>query len=116
MRPRKKTKQSKIMASGRVSHPKGAKTVLCRLKRLYGAPGKQPADVEPIEQLVLAILADNESPGKAQSVLQRLKGYYVDFNELRVARPSELAGHMGSTFAQASSKATPETSFREKTS
>ena len=93
------------MASGRVSHPKGAKTVLGRLKRSYGAPAKQPAEVEPIEQIVLAILADNESPNKAQSVLQRLKGYYVDFNELRVARPGELAGQMGSTFAQASSKA-----------
>ena len=93
------------MASGRVSHPKGAKTVLGRLKRLYGAPAKQPADVELIEQIVLAILADNESPNKAQSVLQRLKGYYVDFNELRVARPSELAAHMGATFTQASSKA-----------
>ncbi len=93
------------MASRRVSHPKGAKTVLGRLKRWYGAPAKQPAEVEPIEQIVLAILADNESPNKAQSVLQRLKGYYVDFNELRVARPGELAGQMGSTFAQASSKA-----------
>jgi len=93
------------MASGRVSHPKGAKTVLGRLKRLYGAPAKQPAEVEAVEQIVLAILADNESPSKAQSVLQRLKGYYVDFNELRVARSGELAGHMGSTFAQASAKA-----------
>ena len=93
------------MANGRVSHPKGAKTVLGRLKRSYGAPAKQPAEVEVVEQIVLAILADNESPSKAQSILQRLKGYYVDFNELRVARPGELAGQMGSTFAQASSKA-----------
>ena len=93
------------MASGRVSHPKGAKTVLGRLKRSYGAPAKQPAEVEPIEQIVLAVLADNESLNKAQSVLQKLKSYYVDFNELRVARPSELAGQMGATFTQPLSKA-----------
>ena len=99
-----KTKQNKNMASARVSHPKGARTILARLKRMYGAPAKQPTEVEAVEQIVLAILAHNESPSKAQSVLQRLKGYYVDFNELRVARPGELAAHMGSTFTQASAK------------
>jgi len=93
------------MASGRVSHPKGAKAVLSRLKRLYGAPAKQSAEVEPVERIVLAILADNESSSKAQTVLRKLKGYYVDFNELRVSRPNELAGHMGSTFAQPLPKA-----------
>jgi len=93
------------MVSVRVSHPKGAKTVLGRLKRLYGAPAKQPAEVEPIEQIVLAVLADNESASKAQSVLQRFKSYYVDFNELRVTRPGELAALMGSTLAQSSAKA-----------
>ena len=93
------------MASGRVSHPKGAKTVLSRLKRMYGAPKKQPAEVEPIEQIVLAILTENELPSKAQAVLQKLKSCYVDFNELRVTRPGELAGEMGATFAQALPKA-----------
>ena len=93
------------MASARVSHPKGAKTVLARLKRLYGAPTKQPEEVEVVEQIVLAILAYNESLSKARSVLQRLKGYYVDFNELRVARPGDPAEHMGATFAEASDKA-----------
>ncbi|MCK4851380.1 MAG: hypothetical protein KAT11_08515, partial [Phycisphaerae bacterium] len=93
------------MASGRVSHPKGAKVVLSRLKRLYGAPAKQSAEVEPVERIVLAILADNEPSSKAQTVLRKLKGYYVDFNELRVSRPNELAAHMGSTFAQPLPKA-----------
>lgn len=93
------------MASTRVTHPKGAKTVLARLKRMYGAAAKQPTDAEAIEQIVLAILARNESWDKARSVLQRLKGYYVDFNELRVAGSGELVGHMGSTFAESSGKA-----------
>ena len=93
------------MASTRVTHPKGAKTVLARLKRMYGAAAKQPTDAEAIEQIVLAILARNESWDKARSVLQRLKGYYVDFNELRVARSGDLVVHMGSTFAESSGKA-----------
>jgi endonuclease III len=93
------------MATGRVSHPKGAKTVLGRLKRLYGTPAKQSSEVEPVEQIVLAILSDSESLRKAQSVLRKLKSYYVDFNEMRVAQPSELAREIGSTFVHASTKA-----------
>ncbi len=93
------------MSSGRVSHPKGAKTVLGRLKRLYGSTSKQPGEVEVVEQIILAILSDNESLSKAQSVLQKLKSFYVDFNELRVARPMELAAEMGTSLAGASAKA-----------
>ena len=97
-------KQSKDMPSPRVSHPKGAKTVFSRLKRTYGAPPKQPVEVDSIEQIVLAILAYNEPLSKAQGVLRKLKGYYVDFNELRVARPAELLAQMGSSLAKSSSK------------
>ena len=93
------------MVSARVTHPKGAKTVLARLKRMYGAPAKQPVEGEAIEQIVLAILAYNETTEKARIVLQKLKGYYVDFNELRVARSVELVRHMGPTFTQNLAKA-----------
>ncbi len=93
------------MASTRVSHPKAPKTVLARLKRTYGSPAKQRVDVEIIEQIVLAILARNESVSKAESTLERLKGYYVDFNELRVARAGELAGQLGTIFDEALAKA-----------
>ena len=92
------------MASGRVSHPKGAKTVLGRLKRLYKATAKQPEEVEVVEQIILAILSDNESLSKAQGVVQKLKSFYVDFNELRVARPMELAAEMGTSLSGASAK------------
>lgn len=82
------------MTTARVSHPKGAKSVLSKLKRMYGAP-KPPADTNTVEQIVLAILAYNQSPDTAQSVLEKFKSYYVDFNEMRVTQPGELAGHMG---------------------
>ena len=82
------------MTTARVSHPKGAKAVLSRLKRTYGVP-KPPAENNPVEQIVLAILAQNVSPSTALSILEKFKGYYVDFNELRVTQSGELASHMG---------------------
>ncbi len=97
-------KQSKTMASGRVSHPKGAKTVLGRLKRLYKATAKQPGEVEVVEQIILAILRDNESLSKAHGVVKNLKSSYVVFNELRVARPMELSAEMWSSLAGTSAK------------
>ena len=93
------------MTSTRLSHPKGAKTVLNQLKRTYGAVPKPSSDVEPIEQMILAILAYDEPFSKARSILQKLKGHYVDFNELRVTRAFELAASMGSGFANATAKA-----------
>ncbi len=93
------------MTSTRVSHPKGANTVFSRLKRTYGAPGRQPAEADPIEQIVLAILVYNEPLSKAQSVLRKLKGHYVDFNEFRVARSNKLLAQMGSSLSESSSKA-----------
>jgi hypothetical protein len=92
------------MTTARVSHPKGAKTVLSKLKRMYGAP-KPPADANPVEQIVLEILAHNEPLSTAQSVLDKLKNYYVDFNEMRVTQPGELAGHMGAISNQTLPKA-----------
>ena len=92
------------MSTARVYHPKGAKTVLSRLKRIYGAP-KRPAETDPIEQIVLAILARNEPLSKAQAILQRFRSYYVDFNELRVTQPGELVGYMGPNLPQALAKA-----------
>ena len=92
------------MTTARVSHPKGAGVVLSRLKRIYGAP-KPLAETDPVEQIVLAILACNESLSKAQGILQKFKSYYVDFNELRVTQPGELAGHMGSISSRTLPKA-----------
>ena len=63
------------MITARVSHPKSARTVLARLKRMYGSP-KKPIQADPVAQIVLAILAYNKPLDKAQSILQRFKGYY----------------------------------------
>ena len=41
------------------------------------------------------MLAHNQPTGTASSILEKFKSYYVDFNELRVTQPGELATHMG---------------------
>jgi len=92
------------MITARMYHPTSARTVLSKLKRMYGAP-ERPAQTDPVEQIVLAILAYNEPLDKAQAILHKFKSYYVDFNELRVAQPGELAGHMGPSSVQTMAKA-----------
>ena len=92
------------MITARMYHPTSARTVLAKLKRMYGAPEK-PVQTDPVEQIVLAILTYNEPLEKAQAILQKFKSHYVDFNELRVAPPGELAGHMGPSSAQTMAKA-----------
>ena len=92
------------MTTARIHHPKSARSVMTKLAQMYGTP-EPSAQTEPIEQLVLAILARNDSPSKAQAVLQRIKNYYVDFNELRVSSRSELVKQFGTDIDQASAKA-----------
>ena len=68
-----------------------------RIKRLYhellkkhGKPA--PLDpVEPIEQMIIGILALDSSIAKAQAVYKKLRQQTVDLNELRVTPAIELA-------------------------
>ena len=92
------------MSTARTHHPKSARTVLSRLKRMYGTP-KRPTEGDIVEQIVLAILARNRPLDQAKATLQKFKSYYVDFNELRVTQPGELATHMGPSSSQALAKA-----------
>ena len=92
------------MSTARTHHPKSARTVLSRLKRMYGAP-KKPTEGDIVEQIVLAILARNKPLDQAEATLQKFKSYYVDFNELRVTQPGELATHMGPSSSQTMAQA-----------
>ena len=85
-------------------HPRTATTVLNQLKRMYHTP-VQPPQGEPVEQIVLAILEYNEPTSLAEQTLQKLKGEYVDFNELRVSRVSELTEFLGTEFSHPRRKA-----------
>ena len=92
------------MSTSRVHHPRGASTVLSQLKRMYGVPAPAP-ERDPVEQIILAILEYNESDSLAANSLAKLKSEYVDFNELRVSRTSELTEVLGTEFSKPRAKA-----------
>ena len=72
-----------------------------RINRLFNTLRRQhgkvepPTELNPIEQLILAILARNTSDAKAQLAYHRLRENMVDNNELRVTPPGELAEVLG---------------------
>jgi hypothetical protein len=68
---------------------------LCsRLPRELGVV-KEPEKTDPLTELVLACLAAPGSETRARAALNRLRGQFVDFNELRVARVDEVADVLG---------------------
>lgn len=82
-----------------------------RIKRLYhdllkkhGKPA--PIDeVEPIDQMIIGILALDSSISKAQAVYKKLRQQTVDLNELRVTPAVELSHMIGDGVPLAGSKA-----------
>ena len=66
------------------------RAVLRRLEKQYGRP-EQATDRTPLEQLILGLLSDQTSERKAAQALRRLHTDFVDFNEVRVTRPRDLA-------------------------
>lgn len=74
------------------------------LVRKYGRPGpREPSD--PIDQMIIGILALNSSLSKAQTVYKKLRQYTVDLNELRVTPAIELGQMIGDAVPQAAVKA-----------
>ena len=79
---------------------------LCgRLKRSGGKTNESSVN-EPVTELVLAALSVATTESRARSALGRLRGSFVDFNELRVARVEEITDVLGKSFPQAKEAAT----------
>lgn len=82
-----------------------------RIKRLYhdlvSKHGKPAAvePVDPLEQLVIGILAIDSTEAKAQAVYRRITQQMVDLNELRVTPALELAAMIGDSVPHAADKA-----------
>ena len=80
---------------------RGATECAKRLKLLFSSLrsklGKvgHPSVGDPITQLILGVLSRNTPEAKASEELDRLRGVVVDFNELRVIPPIELAETLG---------------------
>ena len=74
-----------------------------RLKRLFTALrsklGKvhHPPIGDPITQLVLGVFSRDAPEAKAREALQKLRAMVVDYNELRVVAPIELADALGAS-------------------
>lgn len=80
---------------------RGATECARRLKLLWSSLraklGKvsPPAITDPITQLILGVLSRDTPETKASEGLERLRGMVVDYNELRVIPPIELAAILG---------------------
>jgi endonuclease III len=75
-------------------YAKRVKRLLGQLTRKFGKPeASEPLD--PIEQLIIGILAGCTTLNKAHAVYRRLRQHVVDLNELRVTPASELAEQIG---------------------
>ena len=80
---------------------RGATECAKRLKPFFSSlrskVGKvsQPAASDPITQLILGILSRDTPEARASEGLERLRSVVVDYNELRVIPPIELADVLG---------------------
>ena len=72
------------------TYAKELKRFFNRLKRSGPKPTTYESD-EPLNHLLFAILSENNSPAKARQALTRLLASVIDYNDLRVSTPSELA-------------------------
>ena len=60
-----------------------------RLKRASGKP-QPPPPTDPTDEMMLALLVDQTTERRAETSLRRLKRAFVDYNEIRVTRLSEI--------------------------
>ncbi|MFH1370414.1 MAG: hypothetical protein ABII09_03905 [Planctomycetota bacterium] len=68
------------------------------LKRNLAKQARAQYD-EPVEALVYAVVSENMTESQAQAAIKKLKDYFVDFNDLRVASIDEIAEVIGSDVA-----------------
>jgi endonuclease III len=72
-----------------------------KLKKLFGIlkkPAekiKKPVYHNPVEALIFAVLCENSTESAAKAALKKIQSHFVDFNDLRVARPEEAAEVIG---------------------
>jgi endonuclease III len=88
---------------------KNAKVYAQKIRKLLkGMPktATRPADGEdPVRALVVSVLEANGAAREARKALAALEEEFVDFNELRVAQPKELAERMGKDYPDARARA-----------
>ena len=61
-----------------------------RLKRAGGGKPQPLPPTDPTDEMMLALLVDQTTERRAETSLRRLKRAFVDYNEIRVTRLSEI--------------------------
>lgn len=80
---------------------KDSKEYSKKIQKLYRSlkqkPGKHtPVEFdEPVDALVLAIVSESLTESQTQAAIKKLKDYFVDWNDLRVATIEEIAEVLG---------------------
>lgn len=87
------------------AYAKQVKRYFNRLKRSGPKPAPHEFD-DPLKQLMFAVLSEDISASKAKAAVSRLVSGTIDYNDLRVSTPTELAGMISSDIPDALSRAT----------
>lgn len=83
-----------------------------KVQKLYRTLKRQPARHtgaefdEPVDAIVYAVVSENMTEAQAQSAIKKLKDYFVDWTDLRVAVVDEIAEVLGQETATARNMAT----------
>ncbi len=71
------------------------------LMKKIGKPAPPPKQEDPIDVLVMSFLMWDSTAAKAKAAYERIQQRIVDFNDLRVSMPQEIAGFIGSRYPRA---------------
>jgi endonuclease III len=83
-----------------------------KIQRLYRTMKRRSRKVsvltyeEPVDALVYAVVSQNCTESQAGSAIKKIKENFVDYNDLRVARPEEVSEVLGQDFSFAHETAT----------
>ncbi|MFG0328369.1 MAG: hypothetical protein ACF8PN_00585 [Phycisphaerales bacterium] len=79
-------------------------SLLAQLRDEFDIP--EPAELDPVAQLVSGFLMWESSSHKADTAFERLQSSVVDFNELRVCLPEEIVEIIGERYPRSRDRAT----------
>lgn len=85
-------------------YAKRIKKLFTRLKSLYGKPDL-PEPTDPIQQLIIGLLAADVPESKAVRAARLLQETMVDVNDLRVSTPAEVAAVIGQQIPNSTARA-----------
>jgi len=84
----------KTLMKNSSEYAKNIKKLYRSLKRRHKKTDKVEFD-DPIDALVYAVVSENMTESQTQSAIKALKGYFVDWNDLRVAAVEEIIDVIG---------------------